>query len=605
MRQQVFHPFNQTNIFYNEFLRKKPREVEEAAPLDPEAATYLEPFAVKDSGLSPASQTHEDTINRLLKDEFHMLESPQDKEKKADALIKLDAILRLWMKKVHAELKIVVDEADPASKNHYARLLCYGSYKLGVSGPDGDIDALVLAPNYVNRDKHFFGTLYDLLKELSGKNEDIRDLVFVNDKHAITPLINMRFQDIDVDLVFATLERVDMLDGRVDKLGLSERPNLNNDDLLREMDEKMKRSYNGFRNAEMMLAAVVRNVDRSQPGQPDRAVASFRSALRSVKLMCKRQGIAENKVGFLGGIAFALLTVKIVQLFPSYSLPYLLERFLYVYGFVWNWDAWKVTIVPEIVATNVRDFRGENFQDKRSMYIMTPAYPQMNSCHNVTFSTRETILSAFRSLHAKVLSALAIKATSELEAGWKNLFKRFDFFGAYEQYLEIVITGNEADLFNSWRGFVESKVRLLTEGLERLAFHFDFAMQLWPQTFLFDEVTVARKYSPELLAYSFKEKIYIGVSMRTETEAPLDLNATVAGFVSQIESKWGHERGCDPALINLYVHLVEKDWFESPHAQAPPPEVPALARRFSHKQDSEVLDENSEDDGDMLKDLLD
>ena len=44
-------------------------------------------------------------------------------------------------------------------------MLCFGSYKLGVSGPSGDIDALVLCPNYVDWEEHFFGMLYPILEE--------------------------------------------------------------------------------------------------------------------------------------------------------------------------------------------------------------------------------------------------------------------------------------------------------------------------------------------------------------------------------------------------------------------------------------------------------
>ena len=65
-------------------------------------------------------------------------------------------------------------------ENSSAKLLPFGSYKLEVSSPSGDIDSLVLAPSYVDREKDFFGLLYELLQEIAEKNPAIRDLTTVN-----------------------------------------------------------------------------------------------------------------------------------------------------------------------------------------------------------------------------------------------------------------------------------------------------------------------------------------------------------------------------------------------------------------------------------------
>lgn len=32
-----------------------------------------------------------------------------------------------------------------------AKVFCFGSYKLGVSSPTGDIDCIIICPNYVDR----------------------------------------------------------------------------------------------------------------------------------------------------------------------------------------------------------------------------------------------------------------------------------------------------------------------------------------------------------------------------------------------------------------------------------------------------------------------
>ena len=48
----------------------------------------------------------------------------------------------------------------------------------------------------MDREKHFFGILYNLLNEYSKYNENIKDLTFVNYTHSITPLIKLEFYDV-------------------------------------------------------------------------------------------------------------------------------------------------------------------------------------------------------------------------------------------------------------------------------------------------------------------------------------------------------------------------------------------------------------------------
>ena len=54
---------------------------------------------------------------------------------------------------------------------------------------------MVLTPNYVDRDNHFFGMLFPLLEEYSKYNENIKELTKVNYTHSITPLIKFEFYD--------------------------------------------------------------------------------------------------------------------------------------------------------------------------------------------------------------------------------------------------------------------------------------------------------------------------------------------------------------------------------------------------------------------------
>jgi poly(A) polymerase len=114
-------------------------------------------------------------IRRLCKEEYRVIESKEDKQLKETAIAKINEIVSSWMQRINEQMGI-----SSSSANNQARVLCFGSYKLGVSSPKGDIDAIVLTPIYVDREKHFFGTLFEILFEYSKNNANIKNLQAVN-----------------------------------------------------------------------------------------------------------------------------------------------------------------------------------------------------------------------------------------------------------------------------------------------------------------------------------------------------------------------------------------------------------------------------------------
>jgi len=70
---------------------------------------------------------------------------------------------------------------------------------------------------------------------------------------------------------------------------------------------------------------------------------SFQETLRCVKLWAKHKGIYSNVMGFLGGVNWALLVIKICQMFPNYSTNRMLEQFFKIYS-NWNWEEHEVHI---------------------------------------------------------------------------------------------------------------------------------------------------------------------------------------------------------------------------------------------------------------------
>jgi len=49
--------------------------------------------------------------------------------------------------------------------------------------------------------------------------------------------------------------------------------------------------------------------------------------VKCIKVWAKNKGISENKMGYLGGISWAILAAKICQMFPNFCLNQLLLEF--------------------------------------------------------------------------------------------------------------------------------------------------------------------------------------------------------------------------------------------------------------------------------------
>merc|ERR1719456_256016 len=112
----------------------------------------------------------------------------------------------------------------------------------------------------------FFHQLVPKLRD----HPDIKDLTPVPD--AYVPIIKMKLQGVDIDLLFARLPLP-----RIPE----DLESLNDDNLLRNLDDKTVRSLNGCRVADHILSLV-----------PD--AERFRDTLRLVKLWAKRRGIYSN-----------------------------------------------------------------------------------------------------------------------------------------------------------------------------------------------------------------------------------------------------------------------------------------------------------------------
>ncbi|CAK9043319.1 unnamed protein product [Durusdinium trenchii] len=321
----------------------------------------------------------------------------------------------------------------------FAKIVTVGSYRLGVVQPGSDMDTLCIAPPHVSREAFFTA----FLKKLE-HHSHVTDCVPI--PGAYTPIIKLKLRGVSIDLLFARLVRP-LEEGKdVEDL-------VKDDEILREMDDKSVRCINGYRVADKILNLV--------PNQE-----AFRETLRFVKCWARRRGIYSNVLGFFGGITWALLVARVCQLYPNYCFSQLVNRFFRIYD-QWNWSKPVmlcdiVESVPGISGFKVWNPKTSHADKQHLMPVITPAFPAMNSTHNVTETTKRILLDEFRRGYE------VVKKVEQNKAAWKEVHEPFPFFnnGPFRQYLCLEVLAKTAEVHVKFCGWVESKLRILHKSLE-------------------------------------------------------------------------------------------------------------------------------------------
>ncbi|KAM0819247.1 putative Poly(A) polymerase central domain-containing protein [Seiridium cardinale] len=317
----------------------------------------------------------------------------------------------------------------------------YGSFCLGVYGPGSDIDTLVCAPRYVTRE-HYFKLFPGILVEMAPKGS-ITDLTPVED--AFVPIIKFEYWGISIDLIFARIATLTQFPKHKEL-------HLTDNQYLRGLDEAELRSVNGTRVTNEILNLV-----------PEKA--TFRLALRAIKLWAQRRAIYANIIGFPGGVVWAMLVARICQLYPKAAAATIVAKFFVIIR-QWPWPSPVMLKQMEDGPLNVRVwnpriYKGDSFH---LMPVITPAYPQMCATFNITHSNKAVIQ---RELER------ARDIASDIVAGvrpWEDLFVKHTFFtSGYKYYLAVIVTSRDKEAHKIWSGFVESKVRVLVSSVERHA----------------------------------------------------------------------------------------------------------------------------------------
>ncbi|PFH47805.1 hypothetical protein AMATHDRAFT_66822 [Amanita thiersii Skay4041] len=376
------------------------------------------------------SSEREKEVTVTLMEELRRQNSFETEEESKKREIVLGRVAALVKKFVY-KVSLTHGLSEAAAQAAGGKIYTFGSYRLGVHGPGTDIDTLCVVPKHVSRED-FFDVFEPMLREVEGVTE------VSGVPEAYVPIIKTKIEGIPIDFLMARLA----LSSIPDDLSLQD------DNLLRNLDERCVRSLNGSRVTDEILRLV-----------PN--VQVFRDALRCIKLWAQRRAIYSNVNGFLGGVAWAMLVARICQLYPKAIAGAIVSRF-FIIMYQWSWPQPVLLKQIEEGPLQVRVWNPKLYPADRShrMPIITPAYPAMCATHNVTASTQMVMTEEFKK-GAEIVDRIIVGT-----AQWSELFAKHDFFHKYRYYLQVVASTGNLELQLKWAGTVESRIRQLVMKLE-------------------------------------------------------------------------------------------------------------------------------------------
>ncbi|XP_029407061.2 poly(A) polymerase type 3 [Bactrocera dorsalis] len=459
---------------------------------------------VKQLGLTSAISLAEPSTEELLQtaelnkalEPFDVFETQAELNQRMQILAKLNTLVKQWIK----DVSIAKHVPEAAAEKLGGKVYTFGSYRLGVHHRGADIDALCVAPLYVER-TDYFTTFFELLKQQA----EVTECRAVEE--AFVPVIKMKFDDIEIDLLFASLSLKEIPDDF----------SLSDNNLLRNLDPRSVRSLNGCRVTDEILQ-LVPNVE------------NFRLTLRAIKLWAKKHGIYSNSLGYFGGVTWAMLVARTCQLYPNATAATLVHKFFLVFS-RWQWPHPVLLRQPENVNLRfpVWDPRVNAADRYHLMPIITPAYPQQNSTFNVLESTKKVIVKELN----RGLSTL--DEIMRGNASWNRLFQAPSFFYTYRHFLVLSASSTTAADQLEWCGLVESRIRLLVANLERNE-HISLA-RVNPKCFDYkkcDAKTQSESGTPTAFQAPFCSMWFIGLEFASAKNLNVNLTACIQTFTDQV-----------------------------------------------------------------------
>ncbi len=402
------------------------------------------------------------------------LEGAADRKNREEVVLLLHRVFAEWVKELSVLKGVFPDEHSAEAAG--GRLHISGSFRTSVAGPGDDIDCICVAPKHITA-QDFFESLPDKLKAEPGVEK-----VHLIPSAAI-PIMDLVVKGISIDLLFA----------RVDMHAIPPNFDILDDSVLRGVGRSDALSLNGPRVTELLIKLVPR-------------FDTYKLVLRLIRTWAKRRGIYSNKAGFLGGVNYSILVAYICQLYPRASASAALFHFFRIFS-TWAWPAPVMIAQPytdsSIAVQDLSVFDPQNDEKDRTavMPILTPAFPSSNSAYNVTWTSLAVMHREFcrgYELMRDIMAEHKLSSDGSIPpARWEALVRPTEFFVEFDHYVSIQIwadcalvpaaetaqaEGDQQDYqpedtfsqdpqlmaasFDSWKGYVESRMRKLVEWMQ-------------------------------------------------------------------------------------------------------------------------------------------
>jgi poly(A) polymerase len=189
----------------------------------------------------------------------NVFETPDGNARRNEVLVHIQNVLEEFVRLAGLKKGLKKEINDAAG----GKMFFFGSFALGVHGPESDIDTLLCVPKHVHIEE-FFKDFPNTFKHMSNE-ADITELVPVPD--AFVPIIKLKYRGVSLDVLFASMPTMASVPIKMETIDTI---------LLKHLDETTIRSVNGTRVVKELLASV------PQPRH-------FRYALRAIKLWANRK----------------------------------------------------------------------------------------------------------------------------------------------------------------------------------------------------------------------------------------------------------------------------------------------------------------------------
>ena len=178
------------------------------------------------------------------------------------------------------------------------------------------------------------------------------------------------------------------------------------------------------------------------------------------------RGVYGNIFGFPGGVAWAIMTARICQLYPLSPPSVIITGFFRFYSSFIKADVpanQPIYLTKTLEVTNEYGKKSWNKKNEQFelMPVITPMCPYMNSCYNVGRSNLQILCCEF-----KRGKEIVDELEDDHNECWSKLWIPSDFFLKYKVFLQVEVSAMDSSSFNSWSAYVESKLRHLVSSLE-------------------------------------------------------------------------------------------------------------------------------------------